>query len=109
MSLDGFRENGSLDYNGDPVEPWEELGIDVVLLVTNTTGPEYVTNFREEYGLDRIYIAGDDYSMMPPDATATPVMQLVNPRTMEIVRRSEGVKWDFRAAVVELAKKNMAQ
>ncbi len=108
MSLDGFLLNGSMDYNGNPVEPWEDLGIEVVLLLTNTTGPEYVANFRKEYGLNHIYITADEYSMMPPDATATPVMQLVNPRTMEIVRRSEGVKWDFRAEVVTLAQKNLA-
>ena len=45
--------------------------------------------------------------MMPVDQVATPVMQLVDPRTMEIVRRAEGVKWDFRDATVNLALDNM--
>ncbi len=99
--------NGSTDNNGDAVAPWNELGIEVVLLVTQATGPDYAKNFRDQYGLNDIYVAADDYTMMPPDAVATPVMQLVDPRTMRIVRRSEGVKWDFRDATIALARKNL--
>ncbi|MCA9620515.1 MAG: hypothetical protein KC731_15945 [Myxococcales bacterium] len=104
MSLDGFITDGSQDGDGNPVPPWRDLGIQVFLLVADST--ESVIDFRHEFALDDIYIAEDDYSMMPVDQQATPVMQLVDPRTMEIVKRGEGIKWDFRDAAVKLAIEN---
>ena len=78
----------------------------MVLLIAEAGSAQEAINFREQFNLDHIYIVADDYSMMPPDAVTTPVMQLVDPRTMEIVRRGEGVKWDFRDAAVNLAFEN---
>lgn len=103
MSLNGFLSEGSTLYTGDEVPPWLELGVEVVLLVVDAPALE----FRDEFELSYLFVAEDDYSMMPVDQVATPVMQLVDPRTMEIVRRAEGVKWDFRDATVNLALDNM--
>lgn len=103
MSLDGFLENGSEDNMGNPVPPWKELGIQVVLLLAEASA----VDFKNEFSLAHMYVAEDDYSMMPADATSTPVMQLVDPRTMAIVRRGVGIHWDFRDATVALARENL--
>ncbi len=97
---------------------WEAQGLNIVmaeLIVDNpqSNGPPdlaAITQWRDEYGLNSVYIAADTtVSMAIGGSIGTPTATVVDPRTMLVTERFAGSGETAFTAVENLAIQNRAQ
>ncbi|MBI4699678.1 MAG: redoxin domain-containing protein [Deltaproteobacteria bacterium] len=93
---------------------WQPLGIEVVVLVLNTPDNKPGTvqsalKYKKGAGLVSMAVVSDPkFSLVVGNTVGTPLMTVVDPRTMRVVYRQEGYSGQY-FQLVSLAKKNKAQ
>jgi hypothetical protein len=99
------------------INVWKAQGLNVAwvtLLVDNPDNSKPPTDvgakqWRDQHGLDSVYVAADPTTSMVPSGTTsfgTPMFNVVDPRTMEVVKHQMGSGGTVESKIEEIAKKN---
>ncbi len=97
------------------MQGWAAQGLGIVavtLLLNGQSGGTPTTNdaqiWRNNYGLNSVYVAADPYfSMVPGSSVGTPQLTIINPRTMQVVLLQEGWGGSHPPQLVQTAQANL--
>ena len=83
------------------METWRPMGIRAAVLLVNDvySGPpteQSTLSWKKEFGLESVGVFLDPYfALVPGDSVYTPMQTIVDPRTMYVIERIEGLPPEF--------------